>query len=77
MRQGAEGCAVTLSERMAKAFAALNDDGRRFWLGCMEEEARRVQERRRPVLRLIQGGPPAASTTKPRTSVRTKRKESA
>jgi hypothetical protein len=64
-------------ERMAKAFAALNDDGRRFWLAIVEKEAKRVQEARRPVLRLIQGGPPAASTIKPRASVRTKSKEPA
>lgn len=67
---------MTLHERMAKAFAALNDDGRRFWLGVVEEEAKRVQEARRPVLRLIQGGPPVATPSKARATVRTKKKES-
>jgi hypothetical protein len=61
-----------LDERMAKAFAALNDDGRRFWLPIIEEEAASVQAARRPALRLIQGGPPATSTTIARASVRAK-----
>ena len=68
---------MTVYERMAKAFAALNDDGRRFWLGCMEQEAERLRAERRPVLRLIQGGPPAATPTpKPRATTRTRTKES-
>jgi hypothetical protein len=65
---------MTLHERMAKAFAALDDDGRDFWLAVIEEEASEVQARRRPVLRLIQGGPEA---NKPCTTARIKKKESA
>jgi hypothetical protein len=57
---------------MARMFAAIDDDGRRFIMVMLEGEYERVQEARRPVLRLIQGGPPAASTIKPRASVRTK-----
>ena len=69
---------MTQHERMAKAFAALDDDGRRFWLAVVEKEAREVQKSRRPVLRLIQGAPPpTASPAKPHASVRTKKKESA
>lgn len=67
---------MNLHERLAKAFATLDDDGRRFWLGCMEREAESRRAARRPVLRLIQGGPPAALTTKPSASARAKKKES-
>ena len=72
MCEGGEGCAVTLSERMAKAFAALNDDGRRFWLGVVEEEVRRVQAARRPVLRLFESSLPVITINKAPASVRTK-----
>jgi hypothetical protein len=74
---------MNMADRMAKAFAALDDDGRRFCLGVVEGEAEVVQARRaqqtpRPILRLIQCGPPAVTLTrKPRASVRAKRKESA
>jgi gluconate kinase len=64
---------MTQHERMAKAFAALDDDDRRFWLAIVEKEAKRVQAARHPVLRLIPGG--AQSTIKPnstRTLVRIK-----
>jgi hypothetical protein len=68
---------MNLSERMAKAFADLDDDGKRFWLDIVEEEAASVRAARRPVLRLIQGGPPAAAPTpKPRATTRTRTKES-
>lgn len=56
---------MTLHERMENAFAALDDDGRRFWLGCMEREAESRRAKRRPVLRLIQGGAQAESSAKP------------
>jgi hypothetical protein len=42
----------------------------------VEDEARRVQAARRPVLRLIQGGPSAtAPIPKPRAKTRTRTKE--
>jgi hypothetical protein len=50
---------------MAKAFAALDDDGRRFWLGCMEREAESRRAKRRPALRLIQGGAQAEGIATP------------
>lgn len=59
-------------ERMARAFAALTDDGRDFWLAIVEEEAASVQAAQRPALRLIQGGPPPATPSKARASVRAK-----
>jgi hypothetical protein len=64
-------------ERFAAMFAALDPDGHRWVMVTLEHEYERVQKSRRPVLRLIQGGPPVESTTKPRVSVRTKKKESA
>ena len=68
---------MTQYERMAKLFAATDDAGRHFVMVVLEYEYERVQRMRRPTLRLIQGGPPAESTTKPRASVRTQKKESA
>ena len=69
---------MTLHERMAKAFAAISDDDRRFWLGVVEEVARRRNPAApRPVLRLIQGGPPATvPIPKPRATTCTRTKES-
>jgi len=64
-------------EQMAQMFATTDDDGRRYVMAILTHEYQRTQRMRRPTLRLIQGGPPAASTTKPRASVRTKKKESA
>jgi hypothetical protein len=65
-------------EQMAQMFAAIDAESRRYVMVVLRSEYERAQEARprRPVLRLIQGGPPAASTTKPRASVRTKKKES-
>jgi hypothetical protein len=63
-------------ERFATMFSAIDADGRRYVTAVLENEYERVQKLRRPVLRLIQGGPPAVSATKPRASVRTKKKES-
>lgn len=64
-------------EQMVQMFAATDDDGRRYVMRVLTHEYQRTQRTRRPTLRLIQGGAPAASTTKPRASVRTKKKESA
>ena len=65
---------MTQHDQMAQMFDA---DGQRYVLAVLKFEVERVQRARRPVLRLIQGGPPVESTTKPRASVRTKKKESA
>lgn len=71
---------MTLQKRMAQAFAALNDDGRRFWLGCMEEEVKALHSKctkqsPRPILRLIHDGPPTpASPTKTGSPKRIKSK---
>ena len=48
-------------EQMAQMFAAIDADGRRYVMAVLEGEYERVQEARRPVLRLIQGGPPPAA----------------
>ena len=64
-------------EQVAQMFAAIDADGQRYVLAVLRFEVERVQKARRPVLRLIQGGPPVESTIKPRASVRTKKKEPA
>lgn len=43
-------------ERFAAMFAAIDDDGRRYVLAVLRDELERVQQRRRPILHLIQGG---------------------
>ena len=68
---------MTQHDQMAQMFDAIDADGQRYVLAVLKFEVERVQRARRPVLRLIQGGPPVESTTKPRASVRTKKKESA
>ncbi|KQY00262.1 hypothetical protein ASD28_13140 [Massilia sp. Root133] len=68
---------MTQHERFAAMFAAIDDDGRRFILYMMEGEYERAQKERRPVLRLIQGGPPVATSSKARAAARTKKKEPA
>jgi hypothetical protein len=64
-------------ERFSAMFAAIDDDGRRFVMVMLENEYERVQRVRRPVLRLIQGGPPVATPSNARAAARTKKKESA
>lgn len=64
-------------ERFLAMFAAIDDDGRRFVMAMLENEYQRVQRVRRPVLRLIQGGPPVATPRKARAAARTKKRESA
>jgi hypothetical protein len=42
-------------------FAAIDEEGRDVVLDILAGEYERVQAARRPVLRVIQGGPPTAS----------------
>ncbi|MFP5391629.1 MAG: hypothetical protein ACLGI6_08805 [Gammaproteobacteria bacterium] len=48
---------MSQTERMAAMFAAIDDDGRRFIMVMLEGEYERVQQARRPALRLIRCGP--------------------
>lgn len=67
---------MTKYERVTAMFSAIDADGQDFIFCMLEAEYERVQRVRRPVLRLIQGGPPTAgSIPKPRATTRTKRKE--
>jgi hypothetical protein len=50
---------MTQHEQMTKMFAAIDDDGQRYVLGVLRGEYERVQQARRPVLRLIECGPAA------------------
>jgi hypothetical protein len=68
---------MTRQERFSAMFAAIDAEGKDFIIDMLEGEYERVQKVRRPVLRLIQGGTPAASPIKARASSRTKKKESA
>lgn len=64
-------------EQMAQMFGAIDDESRRYVLAVLRGEYERANRLRRPVLRLIQGGPPATvPIPKPRATTRTRTKES-
>lgn len=56
---------MSLQERFAAMFAAIDDDGRRYVMAVLGHEHDRVQATRRPVLRLVRGGQPAAALPTP------------
>jgi len=68
---------MSRQEQFATMFAAIDTVGQDFILDMLVGEYERVQKVRRPVLHLIQGGPPAAAPTKASVLSRTKKKESA
>lgn len=64
-------------EQMAQMFAAIDAESRRYVMVVLRSEYERVQKERRPVLRLIQGGPPLMSPTETHVEPRIRKKESA
>lgn len=67
---------MTLQERFAAMFAAIDGEGRHYVMGVLQIEHDRVQAARRPALRLIQGGPQSAAERNQTSAVvRIKNKE--